>query len=121
MQFGRPSCSVANYNILCYVERQNFPTDLYMLEGLIRSRGNHHKLVLLDDPRELADGQYDFSGVAAVLLTHVSYCSGRMLDMPAITSAIHKGCAYFCCITVSLNDFQTSADACCCSQAWLWV
>ena len=73
-------------------ERSNFPTDLYMLEGLIRVRGGTHQLVLIDDPKELLLGGIDLSRVAVVLLTHVSYRNGRMLDMKAITDAVHERC-----------------------------
>ena len=66
-------------------ERSNFPTDLYMLEGLIGVRGGKHELVLIDDPQDLLTGGIDLSNVAVVLLTHVSYRSGRMLPMRDIT------------------------------------
>ncbi len=65
-------------------ERANFPTDLYMLEGLIKHLGRGHKLRLVDTPQELLtaiDGD-----VAVVVLTHVSYRTGCMLDMAAITA-----------------------------------
>ncbi len=76
-----------------------------MLEGLIKSRGSKHKLVLLDDPRDLTNGQYDFSDVAVVLLTHVSYCTGRMLDMPALTSGHTQGVMplHFIICSISLS------------------
>ena len=72
-------------------ERGNFPTDLYMLEGLIGVRGGKHRLVLVDDPMKLLTGGIDLSDVAVVLLTHVSYRSGRMLPMRVITLAVHAG------------------------------
>ncbi|CAL8468886.1 g8427 [Coccomyxa elongata] len=65
-------------------ERANFPTDLYMLEGLIRHLGRGHQLRLVDSSEELRtaiDGD-----VAVVVLTHVSYRTGRMLHMAAITA-----------------------------------
>lgn len=73
-------------------ERGNFPTDLYMLEGLIKARGGRHKLVLLDEPAEEINEDSDLSDVAVVLLTHVSYRSGRMLDMKKITNIVHNKC-----------------------------
>ena len=62
-----------------------------MLEGLVDVRGGRHRLVLIDDPLELLAGGVDLSDVAAVLLTHVSYRSGRTLPMRDITSAVHAG------------------------------
>jgi kynureninase len=62
-----------------------------MLEGLIEVRGSKYELVLVDDPRELVIGDIDLDDVAVVLLTHVSYRTGRMLEMKAITAAVHTG------------------------------
>ena len=61
-----------------------------MLEGLIKIRGGKHRLVLVEDSSEIARGETCMDDVAVVLLTHVSYCSGRMLDMKGITSAVHE-------------------------------
>ena len=65
-------------------ERENFPTDLYVAEGVIRGLGQGHELRLVD-----AGGVMDAIGddVAVVMLTHVSYRSGRMYDMDAVTKA----------------------------------
>ena len=63
----------------------NFPTDLYVAEGLIRHLGRGHRLRLATDPA----GEMD-EDTAAVLLTHVDYRSGRMLDMSALTRAAHE-------------------------------
>lgn len=71
-------------------EKANFPTDLYILEGLIRTKGGGYKLVLLDDPVDLMREKVDLDRVAVVLLTHVAYNTGRMLDMEGITSAVHQ-------------------------------
>ena len=60
----------------------NFPTDLYMAQGLIQQLGGGHEL-------RLADGEdiarHIDDTVAVVTLTHVNYKSGRMYDMPGIT------------------------------------
>jgi kynureninase len=67
-------------------ERDNFPTDLYMAEGLIAQLGRGHTLRLAA-PDEIADAITE--DVACVMLTHVSYRTGRMHDMTAITKAAH--------------------------------
>ena len=68
-------------------ERSNFPTDLYAVESLIRSLGKGHKLELFE-PREFPDAIDE--NTACVLLTHVSYRTGRMYDMHAITKTAHE-------------------------------
>jgi kynureninase len=67
-------------------EQENFPTDLYVVEGLIRhlDRGHVLKTAVPDDFPEAID-----DNVACVLLTHVSYRTGRMYDMAKITEAAH--------------------------------
>ncbi len=69
-------------------ERSNFPTDLYIAEGLCRERGYRLKLV---EPSEIMAA---LKGDAAVLmLTHVNYRTGAMHDMAALTAAAHAaGC-----------------------------
>ena len=54
-------------------------------------RGNKHRLVLIDNPEDIGSSKVSLEDVAVVLLTHVSYCTGRMLEMKAITTAIHEG------------------------------
>ena len=66
-------------------ERSNFPTDLYIAEGLCKERGYTLKLV---GPREITTALT--SDVAILMLTHVNYRTGAMHDMTAVTSAAHK-------------------------------
>lgn len=66
-------------------ERSNFPTDLYIAEGLCKERGYTLKLV---EPDEIAAALT--SDVAILMLTHVNYRTGAMHDMTAVTSAAHK-------------------------------
>ena len=65
-------------------ERSNFPTDLYIAQGLCDQRG--YTLQLLE-PDEIAGalGQ----DVAVLMLTHVNYRTGAMHDMAALTQAAH--------------------------------
>jgi kynureninase len=67
-------------------ESQNFPTDLYIAEGLIDLIGGSHALRIVD--REQLLGTVDAS-VAIVMLTHVDYGSGFIHDMAALTAAAH--------------------------------
>ncbi len=69
-------------------ERQNFPTDLYMAEGVIGQLGQGHELVLIDSPDELPGAIDDQTAV--VMLTHVNYRSGAMFDMAEVTALAHR-------------------------------
>jgi kynureninase len=65
----------------------NFPTDLYMAEGLIRHLDKGHELRVVA-PEEVADAITE--EVAAVMITQVDYRSGRMHDVAAITAKAHS-------------------------------
>ena len=65
-------------------ERTNFPTDLYIAETFARDRGL--ELTLVD--QEAITSHLD-DRVAVLMLTHASYRTGRMYDMPSITRAAH--------------------------------
>ena len=80
----------------------NFPTDLYMAQGLIDTIGKGYEL-RTPAPEEVAGA---ITGeVAAVMLTHVDYRSGRMHDMAAITARAHEAGA------VMIWDLAHSAGA----------
>ncbi|MEO1638112.1 MAG: kynureninase [Pseudomonadota bacterium] len=64
----------------------NFPSDIYMAEGLIASLGRGHELRVVD-PEEVA-AQIDDS-VAVLMLTQVDYRTGRLHDMAALTAKAH--------------------------------
>ena len=64
----------------------NFPTDLYMADGLLKSLSEGHTLRVVE-PQAVADAIND--GVAAVMLTEVDYRTGRRHNMKAITEAAH--------------------------------
>lgn len=61
----------------------NFPTDLYMAQGLIRTMDKGYE-ICTPAPEDVAGAITD--EVAVVMLTHVDYRSGRMHDMGAITA-----------------------------------
>ena len=67
-------------------ERGNFPTDLYIAEGLAALLDRGHRLKLVEG-HEIA-GAID-EDTAVVMLTHVNYHTGAMFDMNAITAAAH--------------------------------
>jgi kynureninase len=69
-------------------QRGNFPTDLYMAEGLVGLMGRRHRLRLVDTGEEAAAALG--SDTAVLMLTHVDYRSGRILDMEALTRAAHE-------------------------------
>lgn len=64
-------------------ERGNFPTDLYMAEGLAALLGQGHRLELVERVENIGDD------VAVVMLTHVDYRTGAMHDMESITAKAH--------------------------------
>jgi len=65
-------------------ETGNFPTDLYMAQGLTALLGRGHVLRVVDDPTRALGPD-----VAVLMLTHVNYRSGAMHDMAAVTRAAH--------------------------------
>ncbi|GAB3627381.1 kynureninase [Pandoraea terrae] len=68
-------------------ERSNFPTDLYIAQGLAHLLDDGYALRLIDTPEDLPGALGD--DVAIVMLTHVNYRSGAMYDMTARTEEIH--------------------------------
>ncbi len=64
----------------------NFPTDLYMAEGLITSLGRQHQLKTPAPEAVMAHINED---VAVLMLTEVDYRTGRRHDMAALTRAAH--------------------------------
>jgi kynureninase len=67
-------------------EPGNFPTDLYMLQGLADFLGTDYRLETV--PRDRIASAID-EETAVVLLTHVHYVTADMFDMAAITRAAH--------------------------------
>lgn len=80
----------------------NFPTDLYMAEGLIDTINAGYELRVVD-PESVFDAIDE--SVAVVMLTQVDYRSGRMHDMQSITQQAHQAGA------VMLWDLAHSAGA----------
>lgn len=80
----------------------NFPSDLYMAQGLIGTIDKGYEL-RTPAPEAVVDAISE--DVAVVMLTHVDYRSGRMHDMKAVTKAAHAAGA------VMIWDLAHSAGA----------
>eukprot|EP01039_Chlorochromonas_danica_P012898 gene12898-14864_t len=67
-------------------EAGNFPTDLYMLQGLVEQLGGRAELRVVERAA-IADAITD--EVALMVLTHVHYVTGEIFDMPGLTRRAH--------------------------------
>lgn len=74
------------------VDRDNFPTDRYLVDGIARERGGRVRWIDVDlssgvsaDALRAAVGP----ATAVVLLSHVAYRSGYMADAAALTAIAH--------------------------------
>jgi kynureninase len=68
-------------------ERCNFPTDLYIVQGLTEWLNRGYQLKLVDSADQILDTITQ--DVAVVLLTQINYRNGEMLDMQSITAHAH--------------------------------
>ena len=88
-------------------ERGNFPTDLYIAQGLIDHLQAHgataYQLRLIDSSDELPGALQD--DVAVLMLTHVNYQTGYMHDLASITRTAHE------CGALTVWDLAHSAGA----------
>ncbi len=84
-------------------ERSNFPTDIYMAEGLTRWLDRGWRIHLADSPEQLADAVDH--GCAVLMLTHVNYRTGYQHDIAALTRLAHERGA------LALWDLAHSAGA----------
>lgn len=83
-------------------EEGNFPTDLYMAQGLTALLQRGHVLRPVPSAELVTALDRD---VAVLMLTHVNYRSGAMHDMAALTRAVHEVGA------LALWDLSHSAGA----------
>jgi kynureninase len=84
-------------------ERSNFPTDIYMADGLARWLDRGYSIRLVDDVDGLA-AAVD-ADCAVLMLTHVNYRTGWQHDMAALTRHAHEAGA------LALWDLAHSAGA----------
>lgn len=80
----------------------NFPSDLYMADGLIRSLKAGHELRVVAPEDVLENINED---VAAIMITEVDYRTGRRHDMKALTKKAHA------CGALAIWDLAHSAGA----------
>jgi kynureninase len=94
-------------------ENESFPTDLYIIEGAMKSAGRpmQRRLIGTDGPSiaSLLD-----RNVAVVVLSHVNYRTGELLDMASITRQIHDAGAlvvWDLCHSVGVIEIAFDRDA----------
>lgn len=80
----------------------NFPSDLYMAEGLVAALGRGYQLKVVDP--EAVEKAIDHT-VAVMMLTQVDYRTGRLHDMAALTGKAHEAGA------IAVWDLAHSAGA----------
>jgi kynureninase len=80
----------------------NFPSDLYIAQGLLASLGRGHELRVVEP--EAVEAAIDGT-VAVTLITEVDYRTGRRHDMKAITARAHAAGA------IAVWDLAHSAGA----------
>ncbi len=69
-------------------QADNFPTDLYMVQGLRQLAGDEYCLLEVAEEAEIATRLDE--NVAVLLLTHVNYRSGRLHDIRSLTELAHQ-------------------------------
>lgn len=84
-------------------ESSNFPTDIYMVEGLADLLQQGYSLRLVDTPEELPAAIGTDTAVA--LITQVNYKTGYLHDMQALTALAHE------CGALTIWDLCHSAGA----------
>lgn len=68
-------------------EASNFPTDLYIAQGLADLLQQGYSVRLVDSPTEIDAAVRD--DTAVLMLTHVNYKTGEMLDMASYSELAH--------------------------------
>ncbi|MFC5698651.1 kynureninase [Pseudomonas sp. GCM10022186] len=84
-------------------EASNFPTDLYMAEGLADMLQQGYSLRLVQSPEELPEAIG--TDTAVVMITHVNYKTGYQHDMAGLTALAHE------CGALAIWDLAHSAGA----------
>jgi kynureninase len=97
----------------------NFPSDLYILQGIAQMLGNEHEIVcigsrendIIPDLEELS-AEID-KRTALVTLSHVTFKSGYMYDMRAVTELAHRaGALMLWDLSHSVGAVPIQLDAC---------
>jgi kynureninase len=74
-------------------DRDNFPSDRYVMEGIATQRGLELRMLDTDINQGLQPDQVRVAvdeDTAVVSLSHVAYRSGALADLPAITGIAHE-------------------------------
>jgi kynureninase len=94
-------------------EEDSFPTDLYVIEGAIKSAGRPMKRRLIGADGPSIEALLD-RNVAVAVLSHVNYRTGALLDMAAITRQLHDAGAlvvWDLCHSVGVVEIGFDRDA----------
>ncbi len=91
-------------------DRGNFPTDLYIAQGLVRQLGDRHRLRLVE--RDAIASAID-ERTAVLMLTQVDYRTGARVDMARLTRIAHEaGALVVWDLAHSAGAFPVALDAC---------
>lgn len=92
-------------------QRSNFPTDLYIAQGLERLLGEE-RCAVTTVHRDRLEGELD-SSVAVLMLTHVDFRSGLIHDMDRLTQRAHDaGAVVVWDLAHSAGALPISLDEC---------
>ena len=94
-------------------EEESFPTDLYILEGAMKSAGRPMKRRLIGSDGPSIEALLD-EEVAVAVLSHVNYRTGALLDMAAITRQLHDAGAlvvWDLCHSIGVVEIAFDLDA----------
>lgn len=97
----------------------NFPSDLYIMQGLVRMLGDRHTIVRIGSQDggvspdlDALDAAID-KDTALVTLSHVTFKSGYLYDMAAITELAHRrGALVLWDLSHSAGAVPVALDAC---------
>ncbi len=94
-------------------EDESFPTDLYIVEGAMKSAGRPMKRRLIGADGPSIEALLD-EKVAVAVLSHVNYRTGALLDMAAITRQLHDAGAlvvWDLCHSIGVVEIVFDLDA----------
>lgn len=90
--------------------QDNFPTDIYMVQGLLSLLGDEYSLRFIEEDKIETSLTDD---IAVLMLTQVNFRSGRKLDMAGFTSLAHeKGILTLWDLAHSAGAFPVALDEC---------
>jgi|TARA_B100000809_G_scaffold35700_1_gene31348 kynureninase len=94
-------------------EAENFPSDLYILEGVKKIFGKSYKIQLIKEGDYKIENHINFS-TAVVVLSHINYKTGRINDIKKITRVAHeKGALVIWDLSHSVGVMPIHLHNCC--------